>query len=92
MTQNSNNELGYEWVLVKQLKGHTLQDWSHQLFWLQRELFVRRVIDTFAQLFRLELLGIGSISQYNLSSGRNEEVEHVIGECIAPYFYKGEHV
>ena len=87
-----DNELGYEWILLKHAHGRSFADRWLELSWLQKELLVRKIADYVAQLSRLELSGIGSIFQYNLSSGNTKGVEHVVGEYIGPYFYKGEHI
>ncbi|KAH6615304.1 hypothetical protein C7974DRAFT_443519 [Boeremia exigua] len=89
---NLNNELGFEWILFKHASGHSLLNRWHEMSWLKKELIVRKIMDYMVQLSRIELSGIGSMFRYSLSSGNSEGFHHKIGEYVAAYFFRNEHI
>ncbi|KAF3049853.1 hypothetical protein E8E11_008919 [Didymella keratinophila] len=89
---NLDNELGYEWILLKHGRCKSFAERWHDLSWLKREVLVRKIADYVTQLSQIEPSDIGSLYQSSLGSTDPENVHHVVGEYVDPYFFTYEHI
>ncbi|OCL02706.1 kinase-like protein [Glonium stellatum] len=58
---SSNNELGFEWILMERIPGKPLRDQWDSMSWMAKELVIRRISVYIAQLFRQQFSAIGNI-------------------------------
>ena len=58
---SNQNPLGYEWILMKFMKGRVLETAWRAMTWENKEELVRTVARSLAQLFKQSFKGIGNI-------------------------------
>jgi Phosphotransferase enzyme family len=69
---SSDNELGYEWILMKCMNGQVLEEAWKTMTWPMKEELVRNVARSLAQLFELRFEGIGNVYFQDNASGAGE--------------------
>jgi hypothetical protein len=62
------NELGFEWMLMERIDARPLHEVWHEISWLKKGLLVMQIAAFQAQLFEVELSGIGSLSLEDISA------------------------
>jgi aminoglycoside phosphotransferase (APT) family kinase protein len=65
----NENDLGYEWILIKFMKGQILETAWKTMAWQEKEELVRKVAHYLAQLFKQSFEGIGNV--YLQNTGTN---------------------
>jgi aminoglycoside phosphotransferase (APT) family kinase protein len=89
------NELGFEWMLMERLDARPLHEVWHQMSWLKKGVLVMQAVDFMAQLFRIEMSGIGSLylaDECTDSMPVEISKKFTVGEVVLPPFFKGSNI
>lgn len=70
---SSDNELGFEWVLMEQMPGNPLEEVWGSMSWTAKSVLVEQVADITAQLFRLKFSHIGNVFRSHDLLGTSSE-------------------
>ncbi|KAJ4359049.1 hypothetical protein N0V95_002511 [Ascochyta clinopodiicola] len=92
---NSQNELGFEWIIMQRIDAQPLHQIWHEMSWLQKQLIVQKLAVFWVELFNLPLSGIGSICSNNYHTRDERSMNgnsYTIGETVLPRFFIGDHV
>jgi hypothetical protein len=87
---NLQNELGFEWIIMKCIDARPLFDAWQEVSWLKKQLLVQQVATFCAQLVDTNLSGIGSLCCGKDGSGRGITTGHHdfrTGEIVLPTFF-----
>ncbi|KAF2995879.1 hypothetical protein E8E13_004324 [Curvularia kusanoi] len=84
------NELGFEWMIMRRIEAQPLHDMWHQLPWLKKQLIVQQLAVHWVELFDIRISGIGSIHTSDMYPNRydgNCEDSVCLGEIVLPGFF-----
>ena len=91
-SENLEDVLGFEWILMERMPGRPLREVWHEMSWLHKELLVQQIVKFMVQLYHLKLSGIGSL-YFNRSptiSGRS--THYTVGEAVTQAFFIDDHI
>lgn len=88
-----SNELGFEWMLMERVDARPLHEVWHGMSWMKKGLLVKQIAEHVAQLFNIELSGIGSLGPADkFAANADGQSTHTVGEIVQPAFFKGDNI
>ncbi len=80
---SNQNLIGFEWILMEQMPGASLQAKWKEMTWAAKKVLVSRVCYYWAQLFQREFQLIGNVYKKQSSQGELE-----VGELVTLEFFR----
>ena len=83
---NSDNELGFEWLLMERIKGVTLQSVSRRMSWQEKRVLTAELAEMVKRLLEVKFDRIGSLyfeSALREKSGKPEGTVHSKDSCLS---------
>ncbi|KAF1365032.1 hypothetical protein EJ07DRAFT_97538 [Lizonia empirigonia] len=101
------NKLGFEWVIMTRVSGTNLDKQWKLMSWLKKELLVRRIVSSIAQLFQKRFDHIGNLYRTYLQKLPSADIldtvsldhehssskdEFCLGKVVSLWFIWGNHL